>query len=186
MKIIVETEELKQEILKQSEYIHDFLINKDDVKNLGKDWIIGLDSDKAGILMHLYMTPQIIEVEQYKVMNKEQEELLGDAYQAYIKRYNKGEYVGKTKLLENSKKNRTLTEPFTKEEFINKCKTDPGFSEMWGLKIEERELSLEERATIWNNTHNPVGNIYTHNQYDENDIPTKLITITYNDKTYGK
>ena len=36
----------------------------------------------------------------------------GDAYKAYIKRYNKGEYVGKTKLLENSKKNRTLTEPF--------------------------------------------------------------------------
>jgi len=49
MKIIVETEELKQEILKQSEYIHDFLINKDDVKNLGKDWLIGLDSDKAGV-----------------------------------------------------------------------------------------------------------------------------------------
>jgi len=68
--------------------------------------------------------------------------------------------------------------PLIKEEFINKCKTDPEFSERWGLKIEERELSLEERATIWNNTHNPVGNIYTHNQYNENDIPTKLITIT--------
>jgi hypothetical protein len=62
MKIIVETEELKQEILKQSEYIHNFLINKDDIKNLGKDWLIGLDSNKAGILMHLYMAPQIIEV----------------------------------------------------------------------------------------------------------------------------
>lgn len=36
MKIIVETEEQKQEILKQSEYIHDFLINKDDIKDLGK------------------------------------------------------------------------------------------------------------------------------------------------------
>jgi hypothetical protein len=62
MKIIVESEELKQEILKQSEYIHDFLINKDDIKGLGKDWILGLDSDKAGILMHLYMAPEIIEV----------------------------------------------------------------------------------------------------------------------------
>ena len=78
MKIIVKTEELKQEILKQSEYIHDFLINKDDVKNLGKDWIIGLDSDKAGILMHLYMTPQIIEVEQQKVMSKK--DLIGKAF----------------------------------------------------------------------------------------------------------
>ena len=71
----------------------------------------------------------------------------------------------------------------TKDQFIDKCKTDNEFSEKWGLKIDERELSLEERATIWNNTHNPVGNIYTHNQYDENDIPTKLITITYNDQT---
>jgi len=64
MKIIVDSEEVKQEILKQSEYIHNFLINKDDIKGLGKDWIIGLDSDKAGILMHLYMNPQIIEVKQ--------------------------------------------------------------------------------------------------------------------------
>jgi thymidylate synthase len=56
----------------------------------------------------------------------------GDAYQAYIKRYNKGEYVGKTKLLENSKKNRTLTEPFTIEEFIDKIKTDDEFASNWG------------------------------------------------------
>lgn len=56
----------------------------------------------------------------------------GDCYQAYIKRYNKGEYVGKTKLLENSKKNRTLTEPFAKEEFINKIKTDDAFAKKWG------------------------------------------------------
>ena len=62
MKIIVESEELKQEILKQSEYIHDFLISKKDTKELGKNWLIGLDSDRAGILMHLYMAPEIIEV----------------------------------------------------------------------------------------------------------------------------
>jgi len=36
----------------------------------------------------------------------------GDCYKAYIKRYNKGKYVV-AKLLENSKKNRTLTEPLT-------------------------------------------------------------------------
>jgi hypothetical protein len=67
MKIIVETEELKKEILEQSQYIHDFLINKEDIKGLGRDWLIGLDSDKAGILMHLYMAPQIIEVEQEEI-----------------------------------------------------------------------------------------------------------------------
>jgi thymidylate synthase len=56
----------------------------------------------------------------------------GDCYKAYIKRYNKGEYVGKTKLLENSKKNRTLTEPLTQEEFINQIKTDDEFAKKWG------------------------------------------------------
>ena len=55
----------------------------------------------------------------------------GDCYKAYIKRYNKGKYVV-AKLLENSKKNRTLTEPFTQEEFINKIKTDDEFAKKWG------------------------------------------------------
>jgi aspartate/methionine/tyrosine aminotransferase len=106
-------------------------------------------------------------------MNKEQEELLGEAFKNYLKDL----------MRDNVFKDDPNYILLSKEEFINKCKTDNEFSEKWGLKIEERELSLEERATIWNNTHNPVGNIYTHNQYDENDIPTKLITITYNDKT---
>jgi hypothetical protein len=105
-------------------------------------------------------------------MNKEQQELLNEAYKNYfIKKSSETGPFGIAGIIP------------TKEEFIYDCKTNPEFSERWGLKIEERELSLEERATIWNNTHNPVGNIYTHNQYDENDIPTKLITITYNDKT---
>ena len=34
------------------------------------------------------------------------------------------------------------TRHLTKEEFINKIKTDSEFSETWGLKIDERELSL--------------------------------------------
>jgi thymidylate synthase len=46
-----------------------------------------------------------------------------------------------------------------------------------------RELSLEERATIWDNTHNPVGNIYTHNQYDENDIPARAISLMWNQRS---
>jgi hypothetical protein len=57
------------------------------------------------------------------------------------------------------------------------------FSKKWRLKIEERELSLEERATIWDNTHNPAGNIFTHNQYDENNIPKRAISLRYNHKT---
>jgi hypothetical protein len=63
IKIIVKTEEQKQNLLKQSQYIHDFLICPDDVKELGKNWLIGLDSNKAVTLMHLYLAPQLIEVD---------------------------------------------------------------------------------------------------------------------------
>jgi len=105
---------------------------------------------------------------------KEQQELLDEAYENYCKSF----------------ENQTLieqysfdTDPMTQFMFINKCKTDKEFSEKWGLTIEERELSLEERATIWDNTHNPAGNIFTHNQYDENNIPKRAISLRYNHKT---
>lgn len=62
MKIIVETEELKQELIKQSEYIHDFVV-KCYLKRKGAQRYICLDSDKAGIFMHIYTNPDIIEVQ---------------------------------------------------------------------------------------------------------------------------
>jgi len=79
----------------------------------------------------------------------------------------------------------------TKELFVFECKTNPEFSEKWGLKIEERELSLEERYNIWFNNNYETG---MERYFDPNKIPnfddqyytstpTKLITITYNDKT---
>ena len=62
IKIYVDTEEEKQNLLDQSKYIHDFIeIVKVKTKD-GKEkerWI-GLDSNKAGGLMHIYMAPEII------------------------------------------------------------------------------------------------------------------------------
>ena len=71
--------------------------------------------------------------------------------------------------------------PHTQEEFINKIKTDPEFSEKWGLKIEERELSFDERsglapADVFSWTQFTVSNL------DELKVPTKLITVTYKDE----
>ena len=72
--------------------------------------------------------------------------------------------------------------------FVDLCTYDKTFSEKWGLKIEERELSLEERYDWFTKTYNKNLTRST-NQYDmedilnTNNIPTKLITITYNDKT---
>ena len=53
----------------------------------------------------------------------------------------------------------------------------------YGFQVYTRELSLEERTTIWNNTHNPAGNIYTHDQYNENDIPTRAISLMWNQRS---
>jgi hypothetical protein len=68
------------------------------------------------------------------------------------------------------------------------------FAKRWGLKIEERELSHDERVKIACKQENgiiPVVPMYGDwdptkekmNQFlNEKNIPTKLITITYNDK----
>jgi hypothetical protein len=69
-----------------------------------------------------------------------------------------------------------------KEEFINNCKTNPEFSEKWGLKIEERELSLEERRKLAKYDSEFVSPM-TVESWDRNNIPTKLITLTYNNET---
>jgi hypothetical protein len=82
----------------------------------------------------------------------------------------------------------------TQDEFINKCKKDPEFSERWGLTIGERELSLEERSIIAGSNHYEVSqNIKMfvrvdedhtlHKHLDDINIPTKLITLTYNGET---
>ena len=81
-----------------------------------------------------------------------------------------------------------------KLQFIDKCKTDPEFSETWELKIQERELTLEERSVIAKSNHYEVyQNIKMfvrvdedhslHKHLDDINIPTKLITLTYNNET---
>jgi hypothetical protein len=108
-------------------------------------------------------------------MNKEQQELLDEAYKNFEKQCIPG--TGKK---------------MSKEEFIEFIKTNNEFSKIWGLKIKERELSLEEREKIAI-TKYPQLNETPHvalinsrpfsNEFgDSLNIPTKLITITYNNK----
>jgi hypothetical protein len=86
---------------------------------------------------------------------------------------------------------------YHRNDFINKCKTDKEFSERWGLKIEERELSLGERGELFRKEYPnksvddfaPGGmevqslNHQLNTRYNNANIPTKLITITYNNET---
>jgi hypothetical protein len=128
-------------------------------------------------------------------MNNEQQSLIDEAYKNYRSKskdidlpenlYNKLiDDLNKDAMFPIDNPNRMLT----KEEFINKCKTDSEFSEKWGLTIEERELSLEERAqwlqdnTEWDLL---VGNLdHDHiREVVEEEAPNKLITITYHNKT---
>jgi hypothetical protein len=79
----------------------------------------------------------------------------------------------------------------TKEEFINKCKTNQEFSERWGLNIEEKELSQSERI-FWIMSNRPE-QLGSQNYLDGDGkgiksinydgVPTKLITITYKNET---
>jgi len=74
--------------------------------------------------------------------------------------------------------------PLTQEEFINKIKTDKEFSEKWGLTIEERELSIQERKDIYYKSNYakdtfPTNDNGWNNLFDGFKIPTKIISITY-------
>ena len=108
-------------------------------------------------------------------MNKEQQELLGEAYENYVKEKDKIGLIG-----------------MDIRHFLINIARDDKFAKKWGLKIEEVELSLEERIRMYalreGQTYEEfVTNWNTDEQWSEDlsdaTIPTKLITITYNDKT---
>jgi hypothetical protein len=75
----------------------------------------------------------------------------------------------------------------TKKEFTEKCKTDKEFSEYWGLKIEEQELSHDERIILMDKKLGVTDTLpqyyNTDDEMDKNNVPTKLITVTYNNET---
>jgi hypothetical protein len=107
---------------------------------------------------------------------------IDEAYKNYLKHNNEVDnyWIKKNPEIESRWK------PYSQEEFINKCKTDLEFSEKWGLKIEERELSLDERKKLYEKEY-----VYTEVPNDHwlnsklvtRKIPTRLITITYNNET---
>ena len=113
-------------------------------------------------------------------MNKEQQELLDESYNRYRATIIK-EFYEDTKEL---RKWATVEGPggHTKEMFINKCKTDSEFSEKWGIKIEERELDMMERWVIADLTPNMEEFDFANYMCDKHNVPTKLITITYNNE----
>jgi hypothetical protein len=124
-------------------------------------------------------------------MNKEQQEILDKVYKKYADSHWTPPSNPKGKLLSDQLFSLVPME-HSKESFINKCKTDNEFSERWGLKIEERELSLEERTKFLVNKSDNKKDFYDRNGrlivedesvLNDSNTPTKLITITYNNET---
>ena len=115
-------------------------------------------------------------------MNKEQQQILKEVWSNYRTAFVEGHV------------HQELDKCLAIEEYINKCKTDNEFSQELGLKIEERELSLEERMNLIKDSDEYDDKIiiaYCENPFDEwlegqvneilihRNIPTKVITITY-------
>jgi hypothetical protein len=134
-----------------------------------------------------------------KVMNKEKmNQIIDEVYENYVKSFFKGElkknYEGGGYDIDDYYYSIIDVQnllgwpqdgPVSKKEFINKCKTDPEFSETWGLKIEERELSISERINLFMQGKKVQRFLekITNKDLDGSNIPTKLITITYNNET---
>ena len=121
-------------------------------------------------------------------MSKERyNQIIDDAYKNY------GQYHINEGLKEKPEQTIII---LSKEGFINRIKTDPEFSENWGLKIEERELSLFEKTTLYSTktgqkdwkervecTIGNLGEEKLNKEFEKHKIPTKLITLTYNNET---
>ena len=120
-------------------------------------------------------------------MDKERyNQIIDEAYKNYVSTHEDFEWTDDF-CKKNLKDYGDQWDIFSKEEFINKCKTDPEFSEKWRLKIEEREMSTQERNEwfqIHLNGNNPfMKSDWKDFELDQQNISTKLITVTYNNET---
>ena len=128
-------------------------------------------------------------------IDKQSIDLIGDAYKNYCLSYKDGHEFYEDETVKRS---------YTQEEFINKIKTDDEFAAKWGVKVEVRELSLEERIqqipfsekhTIHerNECIDDLRTLkgdelksfeqYIKQQCDSIHTPIRAISLTYNDKT---
>ena len=81
--------------------------------------------------------------------------------------------------------------PKSKEDFINTIKTDDAFAKKWGFQVYTRELKHKERIKLaWSvffpdrkNESVPDWWNVKGLSMDEKNIPTRAISLTYNNQT---
>ena len=122
-------------------------------------------------------------------MNKEQQQIIDEVYNNYWEETFRSQGTEWVESLSGMSLGTgeltTVYRQYTKKDLIEKIKTDVKFSQKFKLKIEERELSLEERTKYKMKRDNIARTIapYTHQILNNSNIPTKLITLTYNNET---
>lgn len=125
-------------------------------------------------------------------MNKEQEQIIDEVYKNYKRfTHNKNEKNGNYGDYSKWGDNPLIAgvQHLTKDSFIQMIKIDSEFSDEWGIKIEERELNHDERFVIYKKVSGRVlqphitGINFKQFHFDESNIPTRLITLTYNNET---
>ena len=106
-------------------------------------------------------------------MSKEQQELLDEAYE---------NYKNKTEIMMGHGFHGTL---LSKEDFIKKVTNNYGFGQLFGISLNERELNTDERNKWFqinlNGNNTLMKSDWKDYELDQQNIPSKLITITYND-----
>jgi len=133
-------------------------------------------------------------------MNNEKiNQMIDEAYENYSQAYEKDNSVGLTLLVKLTDGMPVYRKP-TIDMFVAMCTYDENFSEKWGLKIEERELSAKERWDWYGENGGPDGEVkfidlivYENEKDNEHiyswlknfasNVPTKLIKMTYNNET---
>ena len=116
-------------------------------------------------------------------MNNEQQQIIDEAYENYLNNFIKPICPPNLDVQPDYYK------PMTKEWFVKSAKErglrGEEFSEKWGLKIEERELTtIRERKKYDIHFDDLIGEYPGHHEtLDKRGVPKKITTITYNDKT---
>jgi hypothetical protein len=128
-------------------------------------------------------------------MSKERyNQITDEVYKNYEKQYSTFEIgivksiAGNNPMVDSLLKNNSSI--LSQQEFIHKCKIDQEFSERWGLKIEERELSLEERLDLAAKTYElfdpfdfGIPGKVDHDEVDKlYPVAKRIITLQYNEE----
>jgi len=143
--------------------------------NIISDWL-----DKFGD----HEIDKKVEMELEKINKERYNQIIDEVYKNYLNEWTFEKYPndGSVYSVEPIK-----VKEHSKEQFVYRCKTDNEFSERWELKIEERELSFEDRKLMAKQIL-PILNTFLGNQSEEGwveqceilNVPTKQITLEYN------